>query len=347
MATSPRRRVTQADVARIAGVSQATVSLVLRGDTPDRSRVGHQVRQRVLDATRATGYQPDPIAQRLAKGRNRIVGVFTFEAVFPHTSHDFYQPFLYGIEAEMEQLGYDLLLFTSVPAVNGRRRFQDGGSRLSITDGCLLLGRHLDRDDLVRLMQSDIPLVFIGRRETSAGTPPYVGADYVGATAHLVRVMIDHGHTRIGLLSDLGGDESYRDRVSGYRDAMATAGLRPTLLDHTEMTGDDAVDLIEANQLTAVLVGVGHLAEEIRVAASRRGLAVPRNLSLALLGQPEQALPEGIAWSGYSLPREEMGAAAARMLSRLISGEELIADDLAVVLPCTYDAGETIAAATA
>jgi DNA-binding LacI/PurR family transcriptional regulator len=338
--------VTQADVARLADVSQATVSLVLAGEQDERARVGHDTRQRVLDAIRVTGYAPDPAAQRLAKGSNSIVGVFTYEAVFPHTSHDFYQPFLLGIEAEAENLGCDLLLFTSAPAVEGRRHlFGDKWSRLGITDGCLLLGRHVDRDELAKLMDGGVPFVFLGRRETSAGVPPYVGADYVGATGNLVQVMIDHQHTRIGLLSDLGADESYRDRVAGYRAAMADAGLRPVIIDHTEVTADDAVDLIEANALTAVLVGVGHLAEEIRVAAEHRGIAVPRDLSLAVLGQPERPLTDEIAWSGFRLPREEMGAEAMRLLARLIGGEQLGDDDLARVLPCTLDVGETIATA--
>jgi LacI family transcriptional regulator len=345
LSRNSKRRVTQADVARLAGVNQSTVSHVLRPDA-DRPRVSDEVRQRVLDAIQQTGYAADPIAQRLARGRNDIIGVFTYEAVFPHGSRDFYHPFLLGIEAEAEVLGCDLLLFTSSPVVSGRRHlFKDGWNRLSITDGCLLLGRHVDRGELSKLIESDTPFVFIGRRETDAGVPPYVSADYVVATAHVVRMMLDHGHQRIGFLGDLGPTEPYQDRMQGYREAMAAAQLRPLILDHTDMTASDAVDLVEANRLTALLVGFGHLAEEIRVEAGRRRLNVPDDLSLAVLGQPEQPLTDDIAWSGFRIPREEMGAEALRLLSALIAGTSRADLDVARVLPCTYDVGETIAPA--
>lgn len=346
MAHGPNRRVTQADVARIAGVSQGAVSHVLAGERGGRPRVGQETRQRVLDAIRMTGYAPDPAAQGLAKGRNSIIGVFTYEPVFPHASRDFYHPFLLGIEAEAENLGCDLLMFTSAPALDGRRQlFREDWSRLSITDGCVLLGRHVDREELAKLIHDGTQFVFIGRRETSAGIPPYVGADYVGATAHLVQVMLDHGHKRIGLLSDLGADESYRDRVIGYRSAMANAGMRPVIMDHTDLTADEAIDLIEANALTAVLVGDGHLAEEIRVAAGGRDITVPRDLSLAVLGQPEKPVTAEIVWSGFRLPREEIGAEAVRLLAALIAGKQLSDDNLFRILPCTQDVGETIAVA--
>lgn len=348
MARSSNRRVTQADVARLAGVSQATVSHVLRdnhGDHGRRPRVGGEVRERVLDAIQRTGYAADPIAQRLASGRNDIVGVFTYEAVFPHRARDFYHPFLLGIEAEAEVLGCDLLLFTSAPVADGRRHlFKDGWNRLSITDGCVLLGRDVDRGELSKLMESGTPLVFIGRRETDAGVPPYVSGDYEGATAHVVRTMLEHGHERIGFVGDLGPVEPFQDRVRGYRSAMAAARLRPILLDHTDMAAGDAVDLFEANRLTAVLLGTGWLAEPIRREADRRAIGVPSDLSLAVLDQPVTST-DSVAWSGFRIPREDMGAEALRLLSALISGTPRDELELARILPCPFEAGETIAAA--
>ena len=56
---------------------------MLRNDGSDLAHVGAETRRRVLDAIARTGYAADPIAQRMAKGRNRIVGVFTYERAFP------------------------------------------------------------------------------------------------------------------------------------------------------------------------------------------------------------------------------------------------------------------------
>src|SRR5690606_40264357 len=69
----PRHRITQADVAAMAGVSQATVSFVLNDSTPAGVRISEETRQRVLDAVRLTGHSANPVAQRLAGGHNQIL----------------------------------------------------------------------------------------------------------------------------------------------------------------------------------------------------------------------------------------------------------------------------------
>lgn len=69
--------------------------------------------QRVLDAISRTGHSANPVAQRLAKGRNQIVGVFTYDPVFPRRGADFYNPFLVGIgsapSAQAESLSLRLI----------------------------------------------------------------------------------------------------------------------------------------------------------------------------------------------------------------------------------------------
>ena len=115
-------RLTQRDIARLARVSQTTVSLVLNNRTSASARIPAETRDRVLKVIRETGYVADPLARRLLQQRNQIVGVFTYESVFPSASADFYHPFLSGIEETAEELGCDLLLFTSAPVTDGRRR---------------------------------------------------------------------------------------------------------------------------------------------------------------------------------------------------------------------------------
>src|SRR5262245_13604747 len=101
-------RLTQRDIARLAGVSQTTVSLILNG-IPS-VRVSDETRERVLRAIQDTGYVADPLARRLQRQNNQILGVFTYEPVFPSGTADFYHPFLVGIEEAAERFGYDLLL---------------------------------------------------------------------------------------------------------------------------------------------------------------------------------------------------------------------------------------------
>ena len=104
------KRLTQHDIAKLAGVSQATVSLVLNGSGTG-ARIPQETRTRVQQVIRETGYVADPIARRMAKGFNRILGVFTYEPAFPIAHADFFTPFLFGIEEEAqarEDLGQSL-----------------------------------------------------------------------------------------------------------------------------------------------------------------------------------------------------------------------------------------------
>src|SRR5699024_5159157 len=119
-------RATQADVARLAEVSQTTVSMVLNGTGAAQRRVSESVRRRVLEAIESTGYAANPMAQRLVGGRTSIIGVYTYESVFPHSAGNFYRPFLEGVENEAEHAEVDLMLFTSMSATPRRSLLASG-----------------------------------------------------------------------------------------------------------------------------------------------------------------------------------------------------------------------------
>lgn len=338
------QRVTQVDVARLAGVSQATVSHVLNGTADADQRVGESTKLRVLDAIRQTGYAANPFAQALARGRNNIVGVFTYESVFPTGSADYYTPFLEGIEAGAEEAGVDLMLFTSAPSrSSGRRTLTDTGwNRVSITDGCILLGRQGDKYDIEALLAQNFPFVFVGRRDSEEQIVPFVGADYRTATREVVENLLTLGHERIAFLGDLGPSESASDRVRGYRDAMSTAGLRPMLFNSDAFSADEAVDLILGHAATATVLGADYPAEAIHSVAVGRGLDVPSDLSIAILGQPTTALADEQRWTGFRIPREQIGLETLRLLSGLIERREDL--ELQRLLPCTFVKGETVTA---
>jgi DNA-binding LacI/PurR family transcriptional regulator len=350
----PRRRITQADVAAMAGVSQATVSFVLNDSTPSGVRISDETRQRVLDAIRITGYSANPAAQRLAGGLTQILGVFTYESTFPRGGHDFYGPFLVGIEHAAERLGVDILLFTSARAVDGRRRLtRHGWQRLGIADGCLLLGQHEDRGELQHLLDTNYPFVFIGKRGSDGGRLPYVGVDYVAATRRQVERLADLGHTRIGYVGPRGVDQPTLDRVEGYRVAMKARGLtvRFIELDDVAATVAEIVD----QRLTAVVVAPENYPEELADELERHGRRVPHDVSFLLLGQPHHARRGGRRWSGFSIPREEMGARALHLLSRLVAADagrstgrgerapRVAEDDLHQMLDCAEVEGATLA----
>ena len=329
------RRVTQQDIARMTGVSQATVSLVLNERDDAAVRIAPETRERVLRAIRRTGYVADPIARRLTAQRNRFLGVFTYEAVFPAGAGDFYHPFLVGIEECAERIGCDLLLFTSAPVVDGRRRIFDQGNRLRLADGCILLGRWLDPQELARLVAEGQPFVSVGRRDDAGGPIPYVGADYPTATAAQVRKAIEMGHRNLVYIGQGAGAESHADRFQGFREA-APDGLHLTIAD------SDAGSVLEellARKCTCVFVEEYADGAALAAEAASRGLAVPRDLSFVALGDPTRPASTDLDFTGYRIPRREMGWQAVEVLNAVLDGTGEATQRL---LPCEPVTGATL-----
>src|SRR5215813_10516970 len=103
---SRKKQPTQADVARRAGVSQATVSYVLNNNTA--IAVPADTRQRIQDAIRDLGYIPDRAARSL-----RTRKTYTIAGIIPDITNPFYPAFLRGIQDVAEHSGYDLVTYNT------------------------------------------------------------------------------------------------------------------------------------------------------------------------------------------------------------------------------------------
>jgi DNA-binding LacI/PurR family transcriptional regulator len=331
------RRLTQRDIARLAGVSQATVSLVLNGAISAEGRIPQETRERVNKAIRDTGYVADPIARRMANGLNRILGVFTYEPAFPSAQADFFTPFLLGIEEAAQELEYDLLLLTGAAGGTQRKIFGND-TRLRLADGCLLLGREFDRGELARLVAGDYPFVAVGRRNDAGGLVPYVGSDYVSATAALVDQVRRLGHTRIAYVGPSEGAESTMDRWTGFSGAIAGLDF-VAHIPEVGHSGDENLDVLLASGATAVFFL--ELADAIQAdeAARRRGLSVPGALSIVVLGNHIRAAQTGRRFTSFSIPREAMARGATQMLVRRVEQNAPIEQ---ILLSCEPVEGETL-----
>ena len=333
-------RLTQRDIARLAGVSQATVSLVLNDAKAAEGRIPDETRERVQKAIRETGYVADPIARRMAKGLNRILGVFTYEPAFPSAQADFFAPFLFGIEEAAQTLGYDLLLLTGAPSQRGKRKIFHENNRLRLADGCLILGREFDRAELKRLVQGDYPFVAVGRRDPVGAPVPYVGADYVTGTAEMVRRAKAKGHTRLAFVGPSKGAESSVDRWAGFNAALGDAELAL----HIAEVGGPALPVLEAIRKSgATVVFFTELADAVVVEAAARSqlLSVPGDLSIVVLGSHIRAVQSGTRFATFSIPREEMARRATQMLAERI---EANFEGGQVLLACEPVEGETLGA---
>ncbi|MFE6887429.1 LacI family DNA-binding transcriptional regulator [Streptomyces sp. NPDC057694] len=330
--TGRTSRPRQAEVARLAGVSQATVSLVLNARRDGKgATISEDTRKRVLDAARSLGYVPDPAARRLAAARNNLLGVFSFTATFPTDVQHSYYPFLVGVEQEAAARGYDLVLFTGSSSGGAGAAGPDALSRVRLADGCLFLGRHVPRAELKRMVADGFPVVHLGRREELEGLA-WVGADYVSASRDVVSRLAALGHRRIVLVREDDDAPASGDRQEGFLDGLARAGL-PGGADAVLRCADPVAELTADRVRALVADGVSaFVAEETDTGAAWRattaavraaGLSCPEDVSLALLGSPPPDVAAGEPVPmGFDVPRHALGAAAVRLLAALVAGEQ-------------------------
>ncbi|MFF9044027.1 LacI family DNA-binding transcriptional regulator [Streptomyces parvulus] len=325
-----RGRPRQAEVARLAGVSQATVSLVLSGrDLATGRPISAETRGKVLDAARSLGYVPDPAASRLAAARNNLLGVFSFTATFPTDVRHSYYPFLVGVEQEAAAQGYDLVLFTGSSSGGAGASGAGALNRVRLADGCLFLGRHAPADELRRLVADDFPVVHVGRPDEAEGLA-WVGADYVSASREVVTTLAGLGHRRVMLIREDDEAPASTDRERGFLDGLSVSGLPAgpgTVFRSGDLRRDLTADRVRAwlsDGVTAFVAeetDTGTAWRALRAAVDAAGLDCPGRVSLALLGSPPADLADEPAPMGFDIPRPTLGAEAVRLLAARVTGE--------------------------
>jgi DNA-binding LacI/PurR family transcriptional regulator len=266
----PRRPRLQ-DVAAEAGVSTASVSLVLRGVAGPSSAT----RERVLDAAARLGYRPDRAASLLARRRSRLIGVVM------DVRSTFHAQLVEDVHEAAEEHGYDLVLSTVT-------RTRDEGRAVetlldSRCEALVLLGPEAPATRLAEL-DRQLPVVAVGRPLPSAGVDVVRAADDDG-----VALAVDHlvglGHRRIAHV-DGGPGVISAGRRRGYQRAMRRHGLGGHLQvvpgDRGEESGARAARELCASDLppTAVITYNDRSAVGVLDALLRSGVDVPGVVSV-------------------------------------------------------------------
>lgn len=336
----PTRPARQADVARLAGVSQSAVSLVVRGDSAG-ARIPEETRQRILAAIAQLGYVPNPVARNLRGKRTQLLGVHTFEPLFPSAHESFYFEFLLGIEERAEETKHDLVLFSSTgDGAGGRRIYRDEVNRLTIADGSVLLGVSPDKAELARLWRDGYPFVHIGRREVPGADFPCIVPDYRRAAFEFVEHLHAMRHRELVYLREDLDLEPYVDRRAGYREAVSTFRITDTspgfVSDEPGLPEAALAGLVDG-KATGAVVESQRLAETLARALAERGLRIPQDVSVVVL---EDTSHSDVRWNDLRIPRKEIGRIAVDRLIEMV--QDLEAPRSSVLVPCIVEPGATV-----
>lgn len=215
-------------------------------------------------------------------------------------------------------------------------------NQLGIADGSILLGRGEKRDEVARLAQEGFPFVYIGRREIEGASISWVTADYSTATQQVVERLAGLGHRRLLYLGVERPEEPNLDRFDGWERACREQRMQPALL---RPAPDEDLARVMQDQIdrgiTGIVVETPDDAGRVFRAAKALDLAVPEDLSIAVLGDMSVPRARKRSWSGFWMPYKEIGAEAVRLLVELITDPGATART--VRLPCHPHEGRTVA----
>ncbi|MGV3616027.1 MAG: LacI family DNA-binding transcriptional regulator [Fimbriimonas sp.] len=210
-------RVTQLDIARLAQVSQATVSRVLAGD----DRVDETIRERVLEVMRERNYQPDVRARSLRLKRTGLIGLVLKRPSGGLADDPFFAALIAGIVDELEGQPYHLCVDVVSDDVS-QSSVYDEMLRTRRVDGLILVESEAVDDRIALLQQDEFPFVVIGNPQNDGIAS--VDNDNVRAGELATQHLIDNGFRRIGFLGGPKGVTVSDDRLEGYCRAMESAG---------------------------------------------------------------------------------------------------------------------------
>jgi len=323
---------TMEQIAELAGVSRSTVSRVVNGDASVRG----EVRERVLQVVRETGYQPHAAARSLVTRRSQIIGVVIPEEVKKLFTDPFFPLFLYGVTEACNAHSYYLMLsLFNGPADQAEmyRRIIGSGH----VDGMIVASAHTHDPLFPKLLRDGVPFVLAGRHPDERVT--YVDVDNVGGARMAVEHLIRLGHTRIATITGPLTMAHGEDRLTGYRQALGAHGfaIDERLIvegDYTEPSGSMGVQRLLPASPTAIFAASDMMAIGALKALREAGLRVPEDIALVGFDDVSMASAVVPALTTVRQPISRMGSMATEiLLGMLNSSNGALIPPQKVILP--------------
>ena len=301
------------EVARLAGVSVATVSRTLK--SPER--VLPQTRDKVNAAVEQAGYRPNLMAVQF---RSRRTGNLVI--LVPAIANTFFARVISGAQQAAQAAGYRLLLCDT----QGREEIEEEFAALVYAhqaDGVIQLRAS---DPFESLPPGTEPLPLVNACEVVKNAPyPTISLDNRAAAQAMTDHLIGLGHRRIGIIKGPRSSPLTLDRVAGYQDALRQAGIAadPSLICHGDFTlkagYDGAGTMLElADRPSALFCENDEMAIGALTRIKQMGLRVPEDISLVGFDDIPFAAYCDPPLTTISQPAEIFGQKAVEMLIALI-----------------------------
>lgn len=330
------------DVAREAGVSVTTVSHILNNVAS--ARASDETRERVKATAARLGYGPNRMARSLRMQRSEMIGLLSEGiATTPHAGR-----IILGAQDAAREAGLTIVLINTSQTESDTMRDIDALLRQQV-EGVLYATMYHRLLDLPRQL-GDTPTVLIDAEDLS-GRLPWVVPDEVGGAERAVQELLDHGHRRIGFVTNVEDVPATHGRLAGYRKTLEAASIahdETLIVARTSETPGGyeaalAVLSVEPRP-TALFCYNDRMAMGAYRAAAELGLRIPDDLSVVGFDNQE-IVAEGLfpALTTVALPHYEMGQWAMRRLIAILNSSNSTELSEPAVLPCPLVRRESVA----
>ena len=275
------KNVTMRDVARLAGVSQPTVSRVLN-QTDTTIAVSDETREKVLAAMKELGYRPNAIARSLRTQQVRMIGLMIADI-----SNSFFHPIARAVQDLARLRNYDVLIVNSDHLYENELHFCEAVTRRPL-DGVIMVPVHLNSQDLDQFVSlTNIPVAVLGQQIQHPNIDVVYVRDDLAIQEAVTWMINERGYTNIGYVGVSDSNPIGPRRRHGFEDALRHAGLTadPRYMlegDFTMESGARAARmLLQNNDLPAAMFVANDLmAIGLILALQEAGYVIPDDIAV-------------------------------------------------------------------
>ncbi|MDA5095490.1 LacI family DNA-binding transcriptional regulator [Aliiroseovarius sp. KMU-50] len=310
-------KVTSAEVAALAGVSQSAVSRVF---TPGASASKKTI-EKVKKAAEELGYRPNSLARAMVSGKSRIIGL-----VVAYLENHFYPEALEKLSNTLQERGYHVLIFMASQTAEDVNDVVEEILDYQV-DGIITASVAMSSELTDRCRKAGVPIVLFNRSQDG---PEFssVASNNVAGGRKVAEFLLAGGHKKIGYIAGWEGASTQRDREAGFVSRLAEEGISL----HSREVGDFNIDkstdatrrMFDQDPPDAVFVANDHMAFAVMdVLRSELGLSVPGDVSV--VGYDDVPIA---GWPAYDLttvrqPANRMVAETVDLLLAEIDGEDV------------------------
>jgi DNA-binding LacI/PurR family transcriptional regulator len=312
-----RALATSQDVARLAGVSQSTVSRALA----DHSSVSEETRSKVREAAATLGYRPNALARSLITQRSSLIAI-----VVASMDNPFYWEVLTLFSQALQASGQQLLLFTIGPHENF-----DSVIRKVLqyrVGGVIVVSAVLSSQAITECREAGLPVVLFNRYVDRTDLN-VVACDNVEGGRSVATLLANTGHKTFGFISGVEDTSTNRDRLEGFRQQLGLLNLPMPTVEHGDYayeSGREAVKrlVLQGERPHAIfcandIMAIGAL-DGLRLDL---GLRVPEDISLIGFDDIPMASWSGIELTTVRQQRDRMVEASLQILNRNLASPDM------------------------